>query len=235
MDSFFNLFPEDLYHSYIVEGNPETTPFHLRTYLEERGDIEKQSPDIFIQLYDSFTIEDSSRIKEWHSERGVSGCKRVGIIGAKFINHDAERTLLKMIEEPAENTHFFIVVPNALLLLDTIVSRAHVVHVHQTENKILKNDFNNPENFIKQISKDRIELVAQIINEYKDVEGSGGLRYSAIELVNGIEKIMYTTWQSDKNNPQLQFVLGELSKARNYLSLPGASVKMILEHISLVL
>ncbi len=232
MKSFNDLFPENLYHSYVVEGNPETTPTLLRTFLEERGDIEKQSPDVLFQIYDSFTVEDSSQIKEWHSELGITDGKRICIIGTKFINHDAERTLLKIIEEPAENTHFFIVVSNADMLLDTILSRAHIVKVSWVENNLLKI---NAQDFFKSIPKIRIKIVEDIISKHKDDEGSGGIRYSAIELINGLEKLVYDKWKADKKNSGIQFSLDELSKAREYLSLPGASVKMILEHIALVL
>jgi hypothetical protein len=227
-----DLFPENLYHSYIVEGDPDTTVFPLREALEDRGDIEARSADVLCQIYDSFTIDDSKKIKEWHSEKAIEGTKRVCIIGAKFINHDAERTLLKMIEEPKEGTHFFIVVPNSLVLLDTILSRAHVIRVDEVSNPLFKK---STEEFFKSKPKDRIELVAEIIEEHKDSVGSGGLRFSAIRLVNDLEKIVYEQFKNDKNNPEIKFKLGELAKARDYLSLPGASVKMILEHISLVL
>ena len=232
MSKLENLFPENLYHSYIVEGDPDTTVFPLRDLLEERGHIEPRSPDLLCQTYDSFSIDDSKKIKEWHSEKGIDGSKRICIIGAKFINHDAERTLLKMIEEPQEGTHFFIVVPNSLILLDTILSRAHVVRVDENSNPIFKK---SAEEFFKSKPKDRIELVAEIIEENKDNEGSGGLRFSAIRLVNDLEKIIYEQFKKDKESLEIKFKLGELNKARDYLSLPGASVKMILEHIALVI
>lgn len=227
-----DLFPENLYHSYIVEGDPTTTVFSLREALEDRGDIEAHSPDVLCQIYDSFTIDDSKKIKEWHSEKGIDGSKRMCIIGAKFINHDAERTLLKMIEEPQKGTHFFIVVPNSLILLDTILSRAHLVRADEVPDPLFKK---SAEEFFKSKPKDRIDLVAEIIEEHKENVGSGALRFGAIRLVNDLEKIIYEQFKNDRNNSEIKFKLGELGKARDYLSLPGASVKMILEHISLVL
>ena len=232
MSILADLFPENLYHSYIVEGDPVTTVDSLRSMLEERGDIESRSSDVLCQVYDSFTIDDSHKIKEWHSEMGTGDGKRVCIIGAKFINHDAERTLLKILEEPHEGTRFFIVVPNTLLLLDTIISRAHVVKVNVVENTSFKK---SAEEFLQSSLKERIELVSDIIKEHEDNEGSGGLRFSAIRLINDLEKILYEEFKKDKGNVNITFTLSELAKAREYLSLPGASVKMVLEHISLVL
>ena len=231
MKDFKDLFPNNLYHSYIIEADPLVTPELLKTFFEDRGDIEKSSRDVLCQTYNSFDVKDSARIKEWHSEKSISG-KRLCIIGTKFINHDAGRTLLKMIEEPADDTHFFIVVPNSNILLDTILSRAHLIKINKTEDKLNKK---NVEEFLNSLPKDRIETVASLIEDHKKDEDSGGIRYSAIELVNELERIIYKKWQENKKDKDLQFSLDELSKARDYLSLPGSSTKMILEHIALVI
>lgn len=231
MEKIKDLFPKNLYHSYIVEGDPSTLPYQLKDFFEKRGDIEKNSNDVLCQIYDSFTIDDSSKIKEWHSEKGLGNGKRMCILGAKFINHDAERTLLKIIEEPGENVHFFIIVPNANLLLDTIISRSHIISTDGPDSTYTKKDI---ESFIKSSPKDRLEIVAKIIDSHKDSEGSGSIRFSATKFINEIEKIIYEKWKSNRDN-DLQFSLTELSSARDYLSLPGSSPKMILEHISLVL
>lgn len=229
---FKNLFPQDLYHSYIIESDENDTAFNLRKFLEERGDVDINSSDILYQKYDSFSISDSPIIKEWHSESGSSIKKRICIIETKFINHDAERTLLKILEEPAHNTHFFIIIPNALMLLDTIRSRAHVVKVGNTENNLLKK---SAQEFILMKPKERIDIIAQMIKDNENNDDSGALRYSAIELINGLEKIVYQKFQSNKTDKKIQFILEELKNSREYLSLPGCSPKMILEHISLIM
>jgi len=231
MNSFHDLFPQDLYHSYIVEGDPDTTILSLLSMLRARGDLKANSSEILCQTYDAFTIDDSRKVKEWHSEMGTGESKRICIIGAKFINHDAERTLLKIIEEPQVGTYFFIIVPNSLMLLDTILSRAHVVKTSLEENSLFVKDATT---FYKSSPKERIELVSNIIDEHKDKEGSGALRFSAIRLVNDLEKIIYDKFKKDNNDPEIKFALSELAKARDYLSLPGCSVKMILEHLALV-
>jgi len=232
MYDFTNLFPKDLYHSYIIESDPIDSITYLRKFLEERGDIDLNSNDVLCQTYDAFSMEDSLCIKEWNSEIGITDKKRVCIIGAKFINHDAERTLLKMLEEPSINTHFFIIVPNSNILIDTIRSRAHIIKIKEALNVFSVND---AKNFITVSTKERIDIVAQIIKDKKDNEGSGGIRYTATLLVNELEKIIYEKFLINKNDKKIQFILSELNKAREYLSIPGSSPKMILEHIALIL
>ncbi len=231
MVDFSKLLPNELYHSYVIEGDPISLPYDILKYLEDKKYLEKQSPDLFLKVYDSFTIDDSKKIKEWHSEKSFSDGKHVCIIGAKFINNDAERTLLKTIEEPGEQTHFFIVVPNANILLDTILSRVHLIKTISNT----KPAENISEDFISSSKNKRLEIIANLIEKHKDDEGSGGVRHSAIELLNNVEKIIYKNWKKDKNNKDLQFSLKEIGKSRQYLSLPGSSVKMVLEHIALVI
>ena len=232
MNNFNQLFPQNLYHSYVVEGNPEEVAYLLRIYLEERGDINTNSPDVMLNLYDAFNIEDGHNLKEWYKNKPVDGKKKICIIGAKFINREAEQTLLKITEEPTEDTHFFIVVPDSSLLLGTILSRVHLIKNLKSDNGF---EDKIAGEFMKLNSKERIDKVADIIKEFKNNENSGGLRYYAISLLNGIERIIYEKWKNDLNNEELKFILGELKNCRDFLSTPGAAVKMILEHIALVI
>lgn len=232
MKNLNNLFPKNLYHSYVVEGDLMTTAEDIINLLETRGEIEKFSPDVLCQFYESFTIDDSGQIKEWHSRLGITQLKKVCIIAAHFINKEAEQTLLKIIEEPKEDTHFFIIVPDASLLLDTILSRVHLVKNNEV---IVNEDKKIVEDFIRSEPSKRIVMVSGIIDEFKNSEGSAGLRFKALSLVSGIEKDIYDQWKKDINNEEKKFILNELKNAREFLSNPGASVKMILEHIALIL
>ena len=89
--------------------------------------------------------------------------------------------------------------------------------------------------FIASNKNERIEYITEIIKRNKESVGSGGLRNEAIELVNGIERAFHLKLKTQKENKEVQFILEELSSAREFLGTPGASVKMILEHIALVI
>jgi len=232
MVDFTELFPKDLYHSYVIEGEPEITGADLLKFLEVRGTIEKQSPDVLFQTYESFTIDDSGEIKDWHSQSGISKSKKVCIIATKFINREAEQALLKIIEEPADNTHMFIVVPDSSALLGTILSRVQVIKTNEKGNKDIKKEATN---FILASPKQRIDKVALIVKENKSEENSGQLRFYAISFVNELESIFYQKFKKNIKDSKIKFILEEIQKARGYLSTPGASVKMILEHLALVI
>lgn len=240
---FKNLFPEVLYHSYIVEGEPEATSLSLCEFLKDK---EGKDVEILYQSYDSFSIGDSELIKEWHSQKSIDGKKRMCIISAKFINHDAERTLLKIIEEPAEHTYFFIVIPNSKILLDTIRSRAHIIKPNSPKDFPLdspkgksfgESDIEKEvKTFISSSLKDKLEIIEKLVKAHKEEDlDSGGLRYHAIEFLSQIEKVIYKKWKNNKNDKKLIFILEEIREKRVYLNQPGAGVKMILEHIAIML
>ena len=232
---FEDLFPKNLYHSYVIEGEIMSTARELLVFLEISGEIEKQSPDVLCQFYESFTMEDSGPIKEWHSSLGISKGKKVCIIGAKFINREAEQTLLKIIEEPGANTHFFIIVPDSSLLLDTILSRAQLIKIIQPKNEVEIKIQKDVKTFLAKSPKERIDMIAIMIKENKDEENSGQLRFYATQFVNEIETVLYEKFKKNRNDEKVKFILGELQKSRDYLSSSGASVKMILEHLALVI
>jgi hypothetical protein len=232
MADFTELFPKDLYHSYVIEGEPETTGVDLLKFLEVHGTIEKQSPDVLFQVYESFTIADSGEIIDWHSRSGIGKSKKVCIIATKFINREAEQALLKIIEEPADNTHMFIIVPDASALLGTILSRVQVIKTNDKGNKDIKKEATD---FILSSPKQRIDKVAGIVKENKSEENSGQLRFYATSFVNELENIFYQKFKKNIKDSKIKFILEEIQKARGYLSTPGASVKMILEHLALVI
>lgn len=231
-NNFHKLFPENLYHSYVIEGNPDEVAYSVLTFLEQRGDVNSKSPDVMFNLYDSFAVLDSQRIKEWYQNKPIDGKKKICIIGSKFINHEAEQTLLKIIEEPTEYTHFFLIVPDSSLLLGTILSRVHLIKNLERNNKL---EDEMALDFLKASPVKRIEQVAEIIKEFKDNENSGGLRFKAVSLINGLERIIHKKWKEDVKDENNIFILKELKNCRGFLSTSGASVKMILEHIALVI
>lgn len=227
------LFPKDLYHSYVIESNPNVkTIKEIIDFLEHRNKINKNSPDIFYKIYESFSMEDSYFIKEWHSRLGIGSLSKVCIIAAKTINREAEQTLLKMIEEPAPNTYFFIIIPDSSILLDTILSRVHIIKIGADMDKEIIEDVNL---FLKSNYKDRFDQISKIIKENKNEESSASLRYYANQFISEIENIYYVKFKEDLNNKNNIEILSQLEKSKSYLSTSGASVKMILENLALVI
>ncbi|MEA3399010.1 MAG: hypothetical protein U9R00_00665 [Patescibacteria group bacterium] len=210
-------FPENLYHSYVIEGDPKVLVSKLHEYLKEK-EIIKSQIDVLLQEYNAFSMNDSIFIKKWHSESKIGDGKKVCIIGTKFVNREAENALLKIFEEPKKDTHFFLILPNASDLLPTTLSRVQVIKV--------EGSVEDGSNFVNLNTKERLNYVVKLIKNYKD--DNAELRHQAINLINSLEIVL------NKDVKKNKFALKEINTCRKYLSLPGSSVKMILDHLALV-
>src|SRR5574344_890268 len=229
MKNIKDLFPEELNHSYVVEGDRDLASISIFNFVKEKhgDDIE-----VLYQTYDSFKIDDSRLIHEWHLNKSINNQKRFCIIASKYINHEAERSLLKIIEEPNENTHFFIVIPNSSNLLDTILSRVHVVRI---KNENLDGEIKKEAiDFINMSLKKRFDFISQKLKSYEDKESAVSRSYATIFL-NFIELFFYEKLKNNNKDKNILEVLEEINNKRKYLSTPGASIKMILGHIAIML
>lgn len=226
------VLPKELYHTYIVAGDPVTDPLVIRDELQKREEMSRDGGDFLFQIYDSLTVADSTFLKGWHSEGNVNTGKRICIIGAKAINREAENALLKMLEEPQSGTHFFIVVPEPEMLAETIRSRAHILKMDIGTSR----SSTSARAFISASPEKRLLVIDELIKSHKDDETSGGLRYDALQLLSDIERTLYKErFIKNKTDTHLGKLLEEIGMLRGHLGLPGASVKMILEHLALVI
>ena len=233
MDDFKKIFPEELYHSYVIEGSPVITTQKLISLLKMRGEIEDKSPNLLIQSYESFGMESSGQIKEWHSQLAFGQGKKI-FIATKFINHEAEESLLKIIEEPGLNTHFFIILPDSSTLLPTLLSRVQIIKDSEVgQEEIELEEVAN--SFISLKTKDRMVLIDNFIKDKTDQDNSGKLRRSATILVNLLESIFYLKFKEDVLDSKNINILDNLRKSRDYLKRPGSSVKYILQNLALLI
>ncbi len=232
MEDLENIFPKKLYHSYIIEGNPAILSREIIKFLKKRGELEDKSPNLLFQEYESFGIKDGILIKEWHSKLALGDKKKFCVLSTKFINKEAEQSLLKIIEEPSLDTHIFIIVPDSSALLDTILSRVQVVKISDKEKK---NARKTAEAFISLKPKDRLFMIENFIKENTEENNSGKLRYETIKLINELENIYYSKFKTNMSQKKNRIILEELKKNRNFLKQPGSSAKYILQNMALII
>lgn len=233
MNIFNKLLPENLYHSYLIEGDPENAGIELIEYLKYKKIIKDNDPDFFYQKYESLTIKDSREIKDWHSRLPSNEkSRKICLIETSFINREAEQALLKIIEEPGIRTHFFVITPDTSVLADTIRSRTHSIKHKEEQDKDIKELVSK---IFSSSIKIRLDLIAKIIKDKKSEDSSGPLRRYASSLLEEIENVIYISFKKNPKNRDSIFKLRELEENKKYLNNSGASVKMILEHIALII
>ncbi len=217
-------FTHGLHHFYIISTSATKDVAHaLRSVLLEREQQGKKQ-DVRLLSYESFLVEDGVALKNEATEVIGSDEERHFILQFSSSTREAQNALLKTVEEPTLGVHFFIVVPNEHLLLDTIRSRAQ--HVHIIGSSV---DTKFAETFIKAKLGERLKMVATLISEAKDDETSGPGRERATAFLSALE-IVLTKRGVEENSEALKTIL----KTKEYLSSQGAMVKMLLEHVALV-
>jgi len=229
MSQFLNIDREDAHHAYLIEGEREVLVPELLDFLESEWNfITKGNPDFWTESYDTFGIDDARAVRELQSRKPI-GDKKILLIQTSFFTREAQNALLKVLEEPSDSTIFFIITQNTESLLPTLKSRLFIFP-QNPQRRVLCTDkgLSFVEEFLAANPAMRTELFKDIIEE-KD-------KNAAISFLNSLEFALHS--QLGGRAPKLgkeTLVFEEIQKCRSYLNDRAPSVKMILEHIALVI
>ena len=216
-DTFENT--GNIHHAYIIEGEGEAVRAELFDFLNTSFEHPtKANPDFWHEQFETFSIDDARRLKEMQILKPIAYSRKVFVAEVLSMTVEAQNALLKIFEDPASGTHFFIIAHSAELFLTTLRSRVVVV----TDSSQEANKNAAAKKFLRSTISERLALVATIVEE-KD-------KSQANEIVDGIIREL-----SGKKLQENVHVLPELLKLRSYLSDRSPSLKLILEHISLIL
>jgi len=233
-----HLDKNNLHHAYLIEGDKEKVLPEIFEFIKSLGISPIGNADVSQISLDSFKIEDARNLKSYASEKGFSGeknAKKVFIISANNFLLEAQNTLLKMFEEPIENTHFFIVVPDANSLLQTFVSRFYLI----SDKSDLAVKIEEAEKFISMPLKSRIDFIKELLveSEEEDEEGNeivalNSARSKALKLLNALELVLHNKFVSKRHFDIDYFQ--HFFKVREFLRMPGSSTKTLMESVALI-
>ncbi|NOY35747.1 MAG: hypothetical protein GXP44_02415 [bacterium] len=219
----------ELNHGYLLIGDFAAARAAARAAAavllgREEGKLES-CPDFSHQKFDLFGIKESHELKSRSLLRPFSGDKKVFIIELFSLTMESANALLKLFEEPPEGTHFFIAVPSEDAVIPTLRSRLTAVEFQKKEEENAA-----CEEFLKTMPNKRMDMIKKI----------GKDKNAAIEFLNGLEAIMAKKLEKSvaENSPKTDAQAGaleELGKSREFLAARGSSVKMVLEHLALIL
>ena len=139
-----------------------------------------------------------------------------------------------MLEEPIENTHFFLIVPDASALLKTFVSRFYIVSARQDLA------VNDAEKFIKMPLQNRIDFIKELITEAEDedeeVAALDSARSKSLKFLNALESVLHQKVfrKTLENSSVFTQPFQQIFKAREFLRQPGSSTKSLMESVALV-
>jgi len=150
-----HLDKNNLHHAYLIECVSDEIVLEIKEFLKSLGVNTIGNPDfVHIQL-DSFKIEDARNLKSYATQKSFDTGKKIFIISANNFLLEAQNSLLKTFEEPINNTHFFLIVPDINVLLKTLVSRFYLISTRSD----LAEETKKAEEFIALPLKDRIDFI----------------------------------------------------------------------------
>jgi len=209
------------HHAYLIEGEHAVIFPEIVKIVEDWGVRTSGNPDFCSITVDSFKIEDARNLKSFTSERGITRSKKVFVISANNFLLEAQNALLKMFEEPAADTHFFLILPDAGVLIKTLASRFHYIAASgESESRDAKK-------FVLLSKRERIDFLKELLAEDEEEVESG--RSKAAKFLNELETFLH---EKGERNVGL---FEQIFKAREYLRQPGSSAKNLLESVALML
>jgi DNA polymerase III delta prime subunit len=231
-----NLDKNNLHHAYLIEGLRDEIVPEIIEFAKKIGVKTSGNPDFCQISLDSFKIEDARNLKSLGAEKSFSG-KKIFIISANSFLLEAQNTLLKIFEEPIENTIFFLIVPDVDALLRTLVSRFYLI---KSETKLVE-ELKMAEKFILLSLPQRIQFIKEIIAlPEEDEEETENIildsaRSKSVKFLNALELTLHQKLMSKNILEAKVDFFDHLFKVREYLRQPGSSVKNLMESVTLVI
>jgi DNA polymerase III delta prime subunit len=227
---FQNLDKNNLHHAYLIEGDRDVVLPEIFAFIEELGVKTNNNGDFSHIMSDSFRVDDARALKAFSGEKSNSGGKRIFVISANNFLLEAQNTLLKMFEEPIENTHFFVSVPDKNIMLPTLASRFYLL-----SSKVSSDDeVRKVEVFLKMNLPMRLEFIKEMLAETDeeaddDVITQNSARARALSFLNALETTLHRNLLKIPDS-----VFEHIMKVRNFLRVPGASAKSLMESVAIL-
>ncbi|MCR4311287.1 MAG: hypothetical protein NUV54_01830 [Candidatus Taylorbacteria bacterium] len=217
---------KNTHHAYCLTGNAEVARTKLyETLQNEWGIVASGNPDFSHTVYNSLGVDEAREIANAERTNPFRSGKRIFVIEAQLITNEAQNALLKLLEEPKEATHFFLIGNATAQLLPTLLSRVSVINIDEkptdTSEEILT--------FLTNSQAERIETVKKLTDDIKNEKRT---KADALSLLRGVENELYKRAKSVGVLDEKLFA--DLERCRGYLSDRSAGVKMILEYVALI-
>ena len=215
----------NLHHAYGLAGDKEIVKTELYSFLE--NDLQFPlvgNPDFFCHEYDVFKIADSRILSDAHQSKPVKHERKVFVIIANFVTKDAQNSLLKIFEEPKAEALFFLILPTMSNLIITLKSRM-ILGVSESYKNI-----GEVEKFLKEGIGGRIDIISKFVKDIKDAKKN---KSDAIIFVKEIENYIRNSQKNGTKNKNF-LVIETIERALGYLNDEAPSVKVVLEHLAMV-
>ncbi|MBI5405508.1 hypothetical protein HY972_00510 [Candidatus Kaiserbacteria bacterium] len=228
------------HHAFVIEAEAEAGIEVAQAWAErELGMRTQGNPDIVVLQYGLLSVEGARRVTEIAAGAPFTGESKVVIIAASRAYHEAQNALLKLFEEPPRGTYLFFILPSLGGLLPTLRSRVQILNPYLDVRRPTF-DVGRRTSYISGVaeefmkaSKEKRSAMIKRLTSGKDEEERRELRDEAIVILKGIEAAAYN--DASQTYVKHAELLSDIATLRGHLYDRSAPVRMILEHLSLVL
>lgn len=245
-----HLNKNNLHHAYLIEGARSEIVPEILEFCEELDIKTSGNPDFCNISIDNFKIDEALDLRAMSANKSFSfspsaqAGKKIFMICVNSFSLDAQNVLLKMFEEPIENTIFFLIVPDVNALLKTLVSRFYLISPKTvfgvTPKTVLgERENKDAEKFIALSLKNRIDFIKELLiaPEEEDEEGNeivtlDSSRSKALKFLNELESFLHQKTMS-KRHFDIE-IFQHFFKVREFLRMPGSSAKTLMESVALI-
>lgn len=217
------------HHAYLRTGDIEAGIAAALSYGErELGLASIGNPDVVVYRYAHFPVEDARRVVQSAAQKPL-GERRLIVIAAERLFHEAQNALLKVFEEPAVGTTLVLVVPAEGQVLATMRSR--LMPLPEEES-----DVREPHSFVAAGDAERKKMIEKLLARSKSDkdEEKQAARAEAIRIVEDLTRAAHEAYRR-KESAELALLLSELSRFTPILHERSAPLKLIFEHLLIVL
>jgi len=212
----------------IVAKDKKLASSYVETLLKERG---VNFLDVNLQIYEkAMGIEDVRNIQGQILLKPFRGKEKAVIVDAyENITREAQNALLKILEEPPNNTIIIITATKKELFLPTVLSRCKVIILQEKEIKLTKEDLSEFQNILNILLNGKIGDKLRIAQDITKDKGDAALwlEKMAVFLENKLK-------QNNKDVKLLSF-LEELQKTYKTIKSTNAGQRTALENLFLSL
>ncbi len=211
-----NLLKNDLSHFYIILGDEKKNKKDVLDFLKEKINfIYQKNSDFFDFSGSDLFIDQVRKIKSINSVSKKQENKyRIFFLDYKKWSIESQNAFLKTLEEPLENTIFFLFITNSDILLDTIKSRAQILKGYIFLNQ------EDGENFLKLEYQERIKIIKKLEPE------------QYLDFLDSIENALL---ENKKNIENISEVFKKFLELKSQSKFKGSNVNYILEFLALYL
>ncbi len=220
----FDLKIDKLHHAYLIKGDEIFFSSFLE-YLETLGIKTHGNPDFLFKNTETFSVEDSKEVKTFQSQSAISGGLKIIIILTKYFSHHAQNSLLKVLEEPAEGVHFFIITQETEILLPTLKSR--LILLKSENSEVDKNLVKEVQDFLNNSKEDRMTFIDKTVKSFSKEETGIPMKNYFSKFLNQLEVEIRSKGEVGK------YDLAVLWRVKDYIHDQGSSVKNLLETLAL--